>query len=134
MKQCPKCHKTFTQDLTFCSVCGYRGNNFVNDNKSIKENIDFKTCPQCGKQYLYLIDHCSGCGYSTQAYKNKIMKLQDDIEKPLKQRNTPKCPTCSSTNIYKISATHKVAGAIGFGLLSKTARSQFECKNCGYKW
>lgn len=48
--------------------------------------------------------------------------------------NVPKCPTCGSTNIKKISATSKVVGAGLFGLFSKTARSQFECKSCGYKW
>lgn len=46
----------------------------------------------------------------------------------------PKCPTCGSTNAKKISAMSKVAGASMFGLFSKTARSQFECNNCGYKW
>lgn len=49
-------------------------------------------------------------------------------------QNTPKCPTCGSSNIKKISVTRKAAGAFGFGLFSKTAKSQFECKNCGYKW
>lgn len=48
--------------------------------------------------------------------------------------NQPKCPTCSSTNIHKISASKKLMGAIGFGLFSKTAKSQFQCYNCGYKW
>lgn len=48
--------------------------------------------------------------------------------------NRPKCPTCGSTNIQKISATRKAMGAIGFGLLSKTARSQFECLDCKCKW
>ena len=47
---------------------------------------------------------------------------------------TPKCPTCGSTDIQKISATAKVAGAVTFGFFSKTARSQFKCKSCGYKW
>lgn len=50
------------------------------------------------------------------------------------QQNIPHCPTCGSTNIKKISATSKVVGAGLFGLFSKTARSQFECKDCGYKW
>lgn len=50
------------------------------------------------------------------------------------QQNIPKCPTCGSTNIKKISDTAKVAGALMFGLLSKTAKSQFKCNNCGYKW
>ena len=48
--------------------------------------------------------------------------------------NEPKCPTCNSTNIKKISITKRAVHGYAFGLLSKTARSQFECKNCGYKW
>lgn len=48
--------------------------------------------------------------------------------------NTPKCPTCGSTKISKISVTSKVAGAAMFGFFSKTAKSQFRCSNCGYKW
>ena len=53
---------------------------------------------------------------------------------PKPNPNTPKCPTCGSTDLKKISTTSKVVGATMFGLFSKTARSQFECKNCGYKW
>ena len=48
--------------------------------------------------------------------------------------NAPKCPTCGSTNIEKISTASKVVGASLFGLFSNTARSQYKCKNCGYKW
>lgn len=48
--------------------------------------------------------------------------------------NIPKCPTCGSTNIKKISTSSKVFGAAMFGLFSKTAKSQFQCNNCGYKW
>ena len=50
------------------------------------------------------------------------------------QSSKPKCPHCQSTNIAKISATSKALGAIGFGLLSKTAKNQFKCNSCGYKW
>lgn len=46
----------------------------------------------------------------------------------------PKCPNCGSTRIKKISTTSKIAGAAMFGLFSKTARSQFKCEQCGYKW
>lgn len=48
--------------------------------------------------------------------------------------NQPKCPTCGSTNINKISAASKFTGATLFGLFSKTAKSQFQCGSCGYKW
>lgn len=48
--------------------------------------------------------------------------------------NKPKCPTCNSKNVSKISTISKAIGASMFGLLSTTARSQFRCNNCGYKW
>lgn len=64
---------------------------------------------------------------------NKVLEnMQNGVYQ--KEKNTPKCPTCNSTNITKISTTSKVVGAVAFGLFSKTARSQFKCNNCGYKW
>lgn len=64
------------------------------------------------------------------------MNLNNEAERlnRLAQQNKPKCPTCSSTSVKKISTMSKVAGATMFGLFSKTARSQFKCENCGYKW
>lgn len=50
------------------------------------------------------------------------------------RKNPPRCPTCQSEDIKKISFGSKVAGAAMWGLLSTTARSQFQCNNCGYKW
>lgn len=44
------------------------------------------------------------------------------------------CPNCNSIDTEKISTTSKIAGATTFGLLSKTAKSQFKCNHCGYKW
>lgn len=58
----------------------------------------------------------------------------DLVQRHKESKTQPKCPTCKSTNIGKISTTSKVAGATMFGLFSKTAKSQFKCNNCGYKW
>lgn len=58
-------------------------------------------------------------------------RKQHSIQQP---SNQPKCPTCGSTNVKKISVASKVVGAGLFGLFSKTAKSQFECSSCGYKW
>lgn len=65
-----------------------------------------------------------------QQYDTWINKIS---AKP-KEENVPKCPTCGSTDIGKISVSSKVVGASMFGLFSKTARSQFKCNKCGYKW
>lgn len=126
MKKCPRCKKEFTRDLQFCSVCGYR------DEKNIATN-EFYICPKCKIEYSYKIDHCTHCGYSTDKYKEEMKSLQSE-EASVENRYIPKCPTCNSPNIKKISSSRKLAGAIGFGLLSKTAKSQFECNDCGYKW
>lgn len=68
-----------------------------------------------------------------QIKEKAIYELHEGRRKR-EEENLPKCPTCSSTNIEQISSFDKAAGAVMFGLFSKTARSQFKCKNCGYKW
>lgn len=47
---------------------------------------------------------------------------------------TPKCPTCNSPDVEKISLTSKVVGGALFGLFSSNVRKTMYCKNCGYKW
>jgi hypothetical protein len=64
--------------------------------------------------------------FKTQVQQQKQMSRSDS--------NAIKCPTCSSRNVKRISGMSKAAGAAMFGLFSKTAKSQFECENCGYKW
>lgn len=46
----------------------------------------------------------------------------------------PKCPTCGSTNIEKISLGKKAVGGALFGLFSSDVRKSMHCKSCGYKW
>lgn len=58
---------------------------------------------------------------------NNIFRLFNNI-------NIPKCPTCGSTNIRKISGTKKAVSIIGLGILSNNIGKTFECVNCKYKW
>lgn len=46
----------------------------------------------------------------------------------------PKCPTCGSTNIQKISTTRRLVTTGLFGLASSNVGKTMLCKNCGYKW
>lgn len=48
--------------------------------------------------------------------------------------NTPKCPTCGSTNIKKISGTRRWIGVGLFGLASSDVGKSMQCNDCGYKW
>lgn len=49
-------------------------------------------------------------------------------------QNKPKCPTCNSTNLKKISATSKVVNTAVFGMFGTKRFKQFHCNNCGYEW
>lgn len=48
--------------------------------------------------------------------------------------NKPKCPTCSSTNIHKISTISKTTNTVMFGVFGTKRHKTFSCKNCGYEW
>lgn len=74
--------------------------------------------------------------FNYQMSKEEQDEILNNIFNPKQtiSANVSKCPTCGSTNISKISAASKIAGGAIFGLFSKTARSQFKCNNCGYKW
>ena len=49
-------------------------------------------------------------------------------------KNTPKCPTCGSTNVEKISAGKKAVGFVAVGVFSSNFGKTMHCKQCGYKW
>lgn len=70
---------------------------------------------------------------------NPILQAREEYEKDkqiqeYQYRNIPKCPTCGSTNIEKISLTKKAFGGAMFGLFSSDVRNTMKCKNCGTKW
>lgn len=60
--------------------------------------------------------------------------LKQQESSKVKEDNTPKCPTCGSTNIEKISLGKKAVGGALFGIFSSNVRKSMHCKNCGYKW
>ena len=66
----------------------------------------------------------------------KTRKHYDDIlrNEIKEQSNVPKCPTCQSTNIKKISGLSKAGSVAMFGIFSQKVKKQMHCNNCGYEW
>lgn len=71
--------------------------------------------------------------YNLKMSQFKSQLEQQKSSKP-QNNNQPKCPTCGSTNIEKISVTKKVVGGAMFGIFSSDVRNSMHCKNCGAKW
>lgn len=133
---CPECKKQVSEYADICPNCGYpiKKYNMIKDVESIK-------CPLCNtdNDKSVLINNnmlCKVCG----ADLSDLNKLHDLIrkhrqeEERAKQANIPKCPTCGSTNIEKISVGKKIGGSMLFGIFSSDARNTMHCKNCGAKW
>lgn len=66
--------------------------------------------------------------------------MQKEQQKQLEQgqkssdTNVPKCPTCQSTNLKKITVTSKAMNTAMFGIFGKKRHKTFHCNNCGYEW
>lgn len=128
--KCPECGQNISDQSDQCIHCGYPLS------KIPKIKVSNEQCPICkGNRHVLngIEDKCGICGY---VYNEKeCQQINPSYQAyPNIQSNQPKCPTCGSTNIEKIYTAKKAAGGFMFGLFSKTAKSQFACKDCGYKW
>lgn len=62
------------------------------------------------------------------------LKQQEQVQESRAEENKPRCPTCGSTNIQKISGTKRWFSTGLFGLASSDIGKSMCCKKCGYKW
>ena len=128
LKQCEMCHlplnlKKFNHEISwyFENLADEIGDPFPAMKEEIKNN------PLYNKQVVEKVrEDCRIGRQQTKEKRERNAKLES--------RNILQCPGCSSTNVIAISNTKKVTHGLLFGLFSRTAVSQFECKNCGYKW
>jgi predicted RNA-binding Zn-ribbon protein involved in translation (DUF1610 family) len=69
------------------------------------------------------------------AIEMRHLELQrNQIAEQKKGTSVPKCPTCGSTNVEKISTAQKALGLALVGLFSSNLGKTMHCKDCGYKW
>lgn len=90
-----------------------------------KTNCDFDTAKTVCDYLIEGIPMPSTLSPAEIAHNNAIAQ---------EWQNKPKCPTCNSTNLKKISATSKVVNTAVFGLFGTKRHKTFHCNNCGYEW
>ena len=59
---------------------------------------------------------------------------QRESSKPKEEDNRPKCPTCGSTNLSKVSTMSKAGSVFMWGLFSQKVKKTWHCNNCKYEW
>lgn len=107
--------------------------------EEIKDPKMIRKCPLCGREYLKPQKFCEKCDLAlvklSDYEKFKLDPVQfKQAEMELEQANKPKCPTCGSTNVEKISTAKKAVGFAMVGVFSSNLGKTMHCKNCGYKW
>ena len=93
-------------------------------------------CPQCAKRYNISKErpYCDKCKQPLIVIGGSFDNSHVIGSVPDPTKPVPKCPTCGSTAVEKISLTQKAVGGALFGLFSSNVRNTMHCKNCGYKW
>ena len=163
MKICLKCNRNLFDNDTKCDICNCTDimdkfeyeklyNKFKNASSKEQEVlrqskeyekickykfiIDKKNTPEKRRQQS-IKDKQLAEQKSRQEYEELQRRVQQKrIEKEHLDKETyiPKCPTCGSTNIEKISTTAKAIGFVAVGVFSSNFGKTMKCKNCGSKF
>lgn len=83
---------------------------------------------------MYNKKRCTKCGIQLNNWNgpNKCMICGGKLVQVLP--DGVRCPTCHSQNVIKVSQMRRSINQLAFGIANPTARSQFECQDCGNKW
>ena len=120
------------EDATVCPFCG----------KPIVETgmdrRDYRDLSIASKENRQLIEEMIELKKKDPIeYEIKMIEFRKESKRIMDEDDSdimPKCPTCGSINIEKISLGKKLTGGALFGLLSSNVRKTMHCRNCGYKW
>lgn len=148
-KYCPKCgdvaiYINKAQTQTQCRVCGHElkitppeydlsSEHIFSDEYREKEQRFIDEVIKLNPEFdQYLHEHKDEIREQKyQEYENMLNRAKTFNQQ---RSNVPKCHTCGSTNVEKISLASKAIGGALFGLFSSNVRNTMHCKNCGYKW
>lgn len=107
----------------------------INEQKSNEELADIID-EALREKYVYGNEH-----FSKKAY-NDMLEYTERKEEEAKaffnshssDPHTPKCPTCGSTDLRKVSVGAKAVSVGLFGIFSQKVKKTWHCNSCGYEW
>lgn len=147
-KYCPKCRHNFSDAFDECVYCGSELKNGtieiedVQTEKPIFEMSDEEILDKYS-DYKKRIEEQTGRKMSNSEFLLGIREARRDRSNYQADRyksisesiaNAPKCPTCQSTDILKISGLSKVVSVAVWGIFSQKVHKQWHCNNCGSEW
>lgn len=145
-RYCKYCGSKYEYSLTqmlLCQNCGEPTTGIKLKDEQVNQPL---FCPRCKSFRTTDGGVCSWCNtplMTLEEYQQRYKEFRKYYERPKvkpitttskKETNIPKCPTCQSTNIEKISDMQKTTGFLMVGIFSKNFGKTYHCKNCDYRW
>ena len=127
-------------EFPICECCGYEDPIIINHEDFLKFNNeitakdpDASVYEACREKYVYPSEH-----FSKKAY-NDMLKYAEEKKRRTQEEydricHTPKCPTCGSTDLRKVSVGAKAVSVGLFGIFSQKVKKTWHCNSCGYEW
>ena len=146
-KYCPKCKHNFSDAFDKCVYCGSELKDGiieiedVQNEKLIYEMTDEEILDKYS-DYKKRIEEQTGHKITDseflvgirEARRDSLNHQADKFVKSVQERNVPKCPTCQSPDIKKISGLSKAGNVVMWGIFSRKVHKQWHCNNCGSEW
>lgn len=142
---CPKCADTYKLEGVMFLKCEFCNTTLVQTDISSKELFRLG-CNISDEEFrskaIEMAKKYGNNQFDEKAYREtELKKEQRNLNfmnssniSQSQQENTPKCPTCGSKNVKKISTTEKAINIGLFGVFGNKRKKQFHCSNCGYEW
>ena len=86
-----------------------------------------------GASRLYDLGRISEEEYNQRA-GYKYARMARESQRIEEAKNVPKCPTCGSTKVHRITALNRGASVAMWGLFSGKIGKNYECENCKARW
>lgn len=148
-KYCPKCKMNFSDEFDECVYCGEdlkdgiietedtlseKSISELSDTEILEKYSDYRKRieKQTGRQ-MTDFEFLSGI---REARRDSLNHQTETYFASNKEANVskPKCPTCQSVNIQKISTMTKVGSVALWGIFSQKIKKQWHCNSCGSEW
>lgn len=135
VKVCLQCGKEISDDeITTCPFCNCI--DLLDKDSYDSIILNYKNASNSAKQMFYNDPtFIKMMAYHPDMFKRELPKTTNASTSQPTPKNVPKCPICGSTNLSKITITHKAGKIALFGIFGMGDNGKtWKCNNCGSKF
>lgn len=105
--------------------------------KPVVSTADLQSHEALREKYVYPSEHFSKKAYNDmleydRKERKRLQEFWDTAGRS--EQPKPKCPTCGSTDLRKVSVGAKTVSVGLFGIFSQKVKKTWHCNSCGYEW